>query len=239
VPWYLRSARATFFVTPETAIQSDLWRQVVGAEPDTSLFQRAIGVRQEAGEFADGRLTLLFQPMRVDWNYEVIDDPSLNEISNLGEFPNVAEPLLDLTRRWVPTASFPSIQRLALGFSLISGIADREAGYADLRDFIDGVPDPANATDFSYQVNRPRASNSGIEGLQINRLSKWSVGGVRSVAIGPGGPVMGGFRFSLNLELDINTAANFPGPIPQARVVAVLDDLLAGAREVAERGNRF
>jgi hypothetical protein len=43
----------------------------------------------------------------------------------------------------------------------------------------------------------------------------------------------------LRLELDINTSADFQGLIPREAAVSVIDDLLGGAREICEHGNRF
>jgi len=128
---------------------------------------------------------------------------------------------------------------MALGFILISGVPDRATGYQELGKFVDGVPSSDDATDFLYQVNRPRASRAGVEGLHLNRLSKWSVGGHQVVTITAVRPTLGDLRYDLRLELDINTAPDFEGPIPQQKVESVIDDLLDGAREIAEQGNRF
>jgi hypothetical protein len=181
--------------------------------------------------------------MRIDLNYEVASAAtSGKEPPVLGAFPAASDPFLQLAQRWATAGWFPSTPRIALGFVLISGTANRESGYRELAQFIDGVPNTPDATDFSYQVNRPRASRVGLDGLQVNRLSKWSVGGFKLLVIDAGGvqrPLQSPLQHHLRLELDINTGGDFSGLIPRDTVQRVIDDLFAGATEIVERGNRF
>jgi hypothetical protein len=110
---------------------------------------------------------------------------------------------------------------------------------------IDGVPDTPDATDFQYQVNRPRPSRAGLEGVYVNRLSKWSVGAYQLLTVTVGAHVPNPhsratpLHFHLRLELDISTSADFQGLIPQERVENAIDDLFDGAIEVCERGNHL
>jgi hypothetical protein len=242
--WQLQNARLTVFVTPDTVVASTLWQDTVGEEPENSVFQRATSTRIETGPFADGTLSVQIQPMRIDWGQEPAGlGPELGLPRVLGPFPAAAEPLLQLGRRWATSGKFPSATRLALGFVLISRTASRREGYQELSQFIDGVPGTPDATDFLYQVNRPRASRAGIEDVQVNRLSKWSVGGYRFFTVAPGtpNPVSNPMPllYHLRLELDISTSVIFQGVILGERVEAVIDDLLAAALEVCEHGNHF
>ncbi len=89
-------------------------------------------------------------------------------------------------------------------------------------------------------MNRPRASNVDINGLQVNRLSKWSVGAYKFIAMRAASPpVESPLQQHLRLELDISTSADFLGLIPRDEVVRVIDDLFDGAREICEHGTRF
>jgi hypothetical protein len=113
-------------------------------------------------------------------------------------------------------------------------------GYRELGQFIDGVPNTPDATDFHYQVNRPRESRIGLSGLNVNRLSKWSVGAYMVVALGAGAhPTQSPVQPHLRLELDINTSADFLGVIPPESLELVIDDLFTGASEISEQGTRF
>jgi hypothetical protein len=239
--WQVLNARLSVFVTPDTIVPATLWRDLVGEEPETSTMQRALAMRTDAGSFADGTLNLHTPPMRIDWVYE---PPASFAIEgglppSLGPFPGAAVPLIQLGRRWAADGWFPSTPRIALGFVLISATQDRAAGYRELAEFVDGVPNASDAQDFLYQVNRPRPSKSDVEGLQVNRLAKWSVGTFRQFVMLPGAPpTVGPPRAHLRLELDINTSEDFNGPIPRDHVERVIDDLLSGALEVSERGSR-
>jgi hypothetical protein len=183
--------------------------------------------------------------MRIDWVYQPEGlGPEFGLPRLLGPFPAAAGRFLHLGRRWATSGKFPSATRLALGFILVSRTASRTVGYQELAEFIDGAPTSPDATDFQYQVNRPRESHTGIEGIVLNRLSKWSVGAYRvlNLAVAPdkSSPVLGtALDLHLRLDLDISTNVDFQGVIPGERVEAVIDDLFAGALEICEHGNRF
>jgi hypothetical protein len=246
--WHLASIRLTIFVTPDTDVPTTLWREMIGEEPENSNFQRQFALRTQIGPFAEGTLALLIQPMRVDWNHEPVLAPLSGPLPPvLGAFPAAANPFLEFTRRWITTPRFPSATRIALGLVVVSPTTDRETGYRELAQFIDGVPNTPDARDFQYQVNRPRESRAGVDGLQVNRLSKWSVGWGQLVGFRFDGPpsqnnaniTLGTSASHLRLELDINTSADFQGCIPRNAIQNVLNDLLAGANEIIEHGNRF
>jgi hypothetical protein len=238
--WLVANARLTVFVMPDAVVPPGLWQAIVGEEPETSVTQRASATRIETGPYAEGKLTLQVQPIRIDWVHEAAGMGDGGQSATLGIFPGAAEPLVQLAHRWVQSDRLPSTQRMALGFVLISPTPDRQTGYEELRQFIDGVPTAPDATDFSYQVNRPRSSATHIDGLRVNRLSKWSVGAYHFVTLGAGlHPIEGPLQPHLRLELDINTSADFQGLIPREAAVSVIDDLLGGAREICEHGNRF
>src|SRR5204863_8813113 len=132
---------------------------------------------------------------------------------------------------------FPGTKRLALGVLLAEPTATKETGYARLRHFIDVVPE-GEATDFVYQVNRPRRSTVGVPDF-VNRLAKWSVAQMQLVLLTAGAAPASAEPVSfVSLDLDVNTPAEFGGPIPPASVGAVLDDLWAGALEIATVGDR-
>jgi hypothetical protein len=230
----------SLFVTPDTATPSTLWRVVVGDEPETSVFQRASSTRIESGPFAEGTLTLQVQPIRIDWAYEPLGIEANAQPRVLGTFPSAAEPLIKLGHRWIESNSFPAAQRIAIGLILISATPDRASGYRELSEFIDGVPEASDATDFQYQINRPRPSAVDIEGLQLNRLSRWSVGAYKTVTLVSGGnPIQSPLVSHLRLELDINTNADFHGLLSPARAGDVIDDLFRGAKEISKQGNHF
>ncbi len=101
--------------------------------------------------------------------------------------------------------------------------------------------DPTSS-DFSYQINRPRISGSGIPDLKINRLSKWSVASWRleEWSLGPQTTVKtleGQEAFSCRLELDINTAADFSGEITSQSLASIFAEQINLGAEIAEHGD--
>ena len=93
-------------------------------------------------------------------------------------------------------------------------------------------------------MNRPRASRAGIEGLQVNRLAKWSVGAFLVFAVafdGTSNPSSANStpRYHLHLDLDINTSADYQGVIPRGSIEGLIDDLFAAGQEISEHGNRL
>ncbi len=116
--WGVLNSRLTVFVTPDTIVPPEVWQGVVGEPPETSVIQRAIATRIESGPFAEGTLALQVQPTRIDWMHEPVGMSGGGQPAVLGMFPAAAEPLVQLGHRWTQTASFPTVQRVALGFVL-------------------------------------------------------------------------------------------------------------------------
>jgi hypothetical protein len=91
---------------------------------------------------------------------------------------------------------------------------------------------------FLYQINRPRASQTGIPSLRINRLTKWSV----AILVHLSGTDVTRLsevsqRHACRMEFDINTTPDFGGPLPQGAFPALLGEFTALVRELAEHGD--
>lgn len=235
--WQVRSTRFTMFLHPEAKVAANLWQELTGQEPENSVVQKTLGLRQESGPFGDGKLTATVHAMRVD----LVHDPAdISPAATLGRFPEAASATISLVKRWVESGAMPASERLALGVILRAPVPDLRTGYNELRKYVSAVPQADDATDFLYQVNRPRAAGSGVQGLRINRLAKWSVSAWQTVMVAGGSQMVGGPReFACNLELDINTAPESAGEFTVQQVPRILDDLLLGAGEVAEHGERL
>jgi hypothetical protein len=97
----------------------------------------------------------------------------------------------------------------------------------------------ATSRDFAYQINRRRESATRA-GLNINRLSKWSVALAQaSVVDASTGEVVEEEpeRFATRLELDINTAPGETDDLSGADAVALFDELITLGGEIAEHGD--
>ena len=104
--------------------------------------------------------------------------------------------------------------------------------------------DPENSSDFSYQINRPRVSATGITDLQLNRLSRWSavrLSGIL-VQITAGQPTARVFEsrnelYACRIELDINTSQTFTAALPQEQLSARVEELVKLGAEIAANGD--
>ena len=124
--------------------------------------------------------------------------------------------------------------RLAMGAVLIEPTTNRETGYLRLRDFIKSAVPTGEVTDFMYQVNHPRDTITGIQGLRINCLAKWSVSVFQLIAVSAGMHTAAPPHSFVNLELDISTSGDRADTIPPNQIIAVLDDLQVAAAEIAD-----
>lgn len=236
--WQINTARFSVFTEPDFIAPSTLWHDCVGGDPDTSTYQRANATKLEIGAVEDAQLILQIQPMRIDWSYQPQPNPGELGMPSLGQFPNAADSLLALSRRWVGQESFPKTRRVALGFTLIAATGDRAAGYRELSKFVDCIPTNPDASDFMLQVNIPRPSSANVPGLRVNRLSRWGVLRVRQFTATPVQPQFGLELGYLHLDLDINTNPEFEGLLPPSEIPMIIDDLFRGAKEVSEQGTK-
>ena len=132
------------------------------------------------------------------------------------------------------------LARIAFGAVLKHPEADRQAAYLRLPDYVPVQVNP-ESSDFFYQINLPPVpSTKEIEGLLLNRLSKWTVVGLKSVSLTLTGTVARAQAvpkgFALRLELDINTVPAFEEEIPHARLVEVYRELAEAGLAIATDG---
>jgi hypothetical protein len=231
--WKVLGCRLTVFTSPDVVASTTLWRDLLGDDPEQVSIQRQLSIRTERGPWNDGVLMLQVQPLgRIDWLYDRASLGAGGE-DTVGPYPDAAAPFIDFARHWA-AHGMPSTHRIGLGIVLMTATENRETGYAELSNLIDGVPNPAEATDFIYQINWPRPSRV-LKGQQINRLSKWSVAAARTITLGGAGISEGSFRYFLNLDLDVNTPADFAETIPADAVARLIGDLSEGAFEISQR----
>lgn len=243
--WQVELLRATAFVEPEGAIApSNWWDNLVGLPPESVSSRPKTGREQREGTFQGRKLILQVQPDRVDWLFAPAVPEKPGELPesppSAGSFPDVLKPFLTLVLDWLKIA--PPISRLAFGATLFQSVEDRRAGYLHLANYLRSVQLDPDTSDFSYQINRPRNSKSGVPELKINRLMKWSVMlftlfGMSFEKKMPAKATITGQESHCRLELDINTAPDFPGPLPPAEVADIFQELVGLAEEIAAEGD--
>jgi hypothetical protein len=221
---------------------SSWWENAVGFPPEAILTRPKAGQHQSRGEFEGRRLTLQIQPGRIEWrlNALVKDDDEL-AVPLIGPFPEVSTSLSKVVTTWLPEA--PAIGRFAFGAALLQPVDSLRGGYLLIQQYLPNVQvDADGSSDFLYQINRRRSTTTPIDGLQINRLMKWSVPVVQQVVVtvGEDGVVTRtmGTEPACRLELDINTAPEFGAVLPAEHLGALLQELMNLGREIAEEGDR-
>jgi len=242
--WRTAVLRLTAFTSPTAQYtRQNWWEELFGEQAETKASNSKIGEQNEAGPFNNARLTLHAVPTRIDWLFGVGTEPIvLTDIETVthGTFMESVEPFVDVMSRWLSAGSSPTPVRIAFGSVLLQPAADKEEAIRRLADYLPITLLPGNASDFLYQVNRPRVSVSGITGLMINRLSKWSVLQIQQQMAAIGTPkAIQQFPpvFANVLELDINTAAEFEGELDRARLPDLLRELVDLGEEIAEKGD--
>jgi hypothetical protein len=131
---------------------------------------------------------------------------------------------------------------LAFGAVLLSPVDTKQLGYQQLNRLLPFIElDTEGISDFLYQINRPRDTTTQIEGLQINRLSKWNVATFRQVNFIVGQTSVRTSRrsevFACRLELDMNTHQDFSGELLPEQLPEVFNELIALGREIKNEGD--
>ncbi len=246
--WQADQLRLTAFPSEgETTLPEEWWTMLIGTAPDTLTVRPKAGLHEQVGSVEGRNLTLRLQPERIDWllgpimasqpEEELPDTPP-----SAGPLPETLAFFTKIATEWIKVA--PSITRLAFGAILRQPVEDRKAGYVQLGQYLPSVSlDPA-ASDFLYQINRPRESATGVKGLKINRLTKWSVVLVRrlglTLTLGKDATAkaqQATLESACRLELDINTAPDFHAPLPHESLVDIFQELVALGTEIAAKGD--
>lgn len=236
------SLRLTAFPAPTARIgEMNWWADLAGTQPETKTSKPGRGELVEAGPLGDCTLTLSVQPGRIDWFLtQRIQEGVLPDCRWAGKLQDTLDIFVPPMTRWL--SSCPGLVRLAFGVVVHEPVESRAEGYRKLAQYLPAVRlDAEHSEDFLYQINRPRNS-AIIEGLKINRLSRWSAAvlvALRFVVekqqgfqqqLGPG-------ENTVRIELDINTDAAFGTELPIVGFPRLFGELRNLAEELVEQGD--
>jgi hypothetical protein len=237
--------RLTLFLAPGTVThQTDWWEAAAEAAPDETKFLPKKGSGETSGTFGHGKLILKLEPGRIDWVLvpPEMDASQINEgqLPSLGVAAEVLQSFATVTEKWLQRNDIPETNRVAFGAVFVHPEPTKASGYERLPAYLPVRLDP-DSSDFLYQVNVPTTESvPGIEGLRLNRLSKWSVARFGFLALRYTGvnvePVETPEAFALRIEVDINTVATYRESIPASRLVDVYRELVAAGRAVTTNG---
>lgn len=251
--WQAEAFRLTAFLSEPPPEDNNWWAELVGQPPQSEERLRREGELRVAGplsqpNLANAKLLLRVRQDRIDWQMRVgveveEDVPDMAE-SHLGSFESVMPAFVEMMRTWLNLAEIATT-RLALGAVLRLPVQSREEGYSVLSPYLPFNLDP-ESSDFSYRINRSRPSASLGDDTLINRLMTWQVLQTEIMVISlPSGESRtetasreGGPFFACRLELDINTAAERAGTLPQERAGNLLEEFATMAVEISREGDR-
>jgi hypothetical protein len=242
--WQAEILRLTAFPSPAAQLgEPTWWRDLIGEHPETRISRPRRGGQQEEGRFEGRKLVLRVEPTRIDWLLAPIDDQAreVEGVPTTGPFPESLQIFLQLILRWFELETCPPVQRLAFGAILLLPVENPQAGYRQISTYLPLQLDPEGSSDFSYQINRPRDSTSGISSLKINRLAKWSVLSLTmgELSLGPTSVDYSARQIHhvCRLELDINTALDFRGELSREQLPQIFQELVNLGQEIVREGD--
>ena len=240
--WDAVALRMTAFPAPGSdTMGHGWWDSVVDEPPEHRNEQPRTGEVVEYAKHGKGRLELRINPASLTWIHHITEVQPQEKFEALGEFQSNCEEFCALMDKWSNLDTVPNLVRLAFGAVLIQNAQSQEEGFVRLGKYIQSVKiDPSNSSDFLYQINRRRPSKLNIDGLEINRLMKWSVGQIKILMTHPDGrasfiPVPS--ESIVQLEVDINTFPDFEGEIPRGHFSKVFEELVELGTEIADKGD--
>jgi hypothetical protein len=233
-PWQVGDIRLTAFLTSEATearAEGKRWEALVGRKPETV---SSSNLDEESGPFTPGG-TLIYHrsAVAIEWmlaRARNSDKPKPFQLLN----PEVLFSFKELMCSWL--VDCPPLRRFGVGAALFLPVEDRRKAYERLEKYLHlGLKYSDHEGDFLYQYNRRRQSLSFPE-VWINRLSKWSwvpLGEVRA----KDGKLVFPHESACLLELDINTAPEFPKTLPHDRYVPLFEEMVSLGVEIAARGD--
>ena len=238
--WQAESFRITCFPTSATNINAkNWWFDVIGEQPENTIIRAKEGFRQEEGHVNGRKILFGIQPIRTDWLMVPNDEEGK---TSLGSFQVELDSFITLMSRWFKIC--PPLKRLAFGTILVFPVESRQSGYEFLGNYLPNVKlDPAGSSDFLYQINRPRTSQTEISNLMINRLTKWSVlhRGLIGFELSPNAAgislVPSSETLACRIELDINTSADYKNDLPKDKLADIFNELIDLTKEIAIEGD--
>jgi hypothetical protein len=243
--WVAEHFRLTVFPVPgaTTGAPETWWESILAGPPEQTSSDARTGSTQLNGVFGPGKLVLKLQPGRIDWLFtppDMAPGALPDEFPKIGPVTETLRMFSDVAERWLGRDDLPDLARIAFGTVLTHNEADHGSGYTRLPDYLPVRVDPSSS-DFSFQINVPVNAHTRIDGLRINRLSKWSVAAFNRISLRVDGTRVAPAAtqptaYALRAELDINTAPEIPGALPRERLIELYRELVALGQEIATEG---
>ena len=240
--WKVEGLRhSTFVREPLTIPDFSPWQSLLGTPPTERSTKPMEQLVKEEGSYLDGWLSVEARTKRIDWRLGLNPGNIPQSLPVIGAYNEIQKNFLSLMKKWSSTC--PPTHRLAYGAVLLLSRDSLQDVYSTLNDFLNDVTiDPMNTRDFMYRINKRRTSKRSGPPIQINRLSTWSLVEISRIDIDISsrktitvGDVADGKL--CRLELDINTAPEYQGPISSEEAVMLTEELFDLAAEIATKGD--
>lgn len=231
---------------PQECMSQDWWRQLAGAEPDSSTKKKM--ERVDTGAFDGRALNISVDPLRVVILASAqieLDELALQDVPpSLGGYSEAVDWFAKLAKHWLAEYS-PPLTRLAFAAKLLQQTATREESYLLLAKYLKNrvAIDHETSTEFQYRINR-HAKSAIVPGLLINRLNTWS--SLRMSLQLQAGLAGTGLSKDIakefvgcSLDLDVNTSQEFKGLLPHDQLTAILGELVDYGTGIARNGDAF
>ncbi|MBI1741869.1 hypothetical protein HYR54_02255 [Candidatus Acetothermia bacterium] len=126
------------------------------------------------------------------------------------------------------------------GAILLQFLENKMEAYQKLKTYLPFAHlDENNSSDFVYQINRRKDSVKGIKELKLNRLANWSALELTMIPTGMASIQSVSSKMACRLEMDINTVPEFPGPLPQDKIIQIFEELVLSGKEIAAKGDLY
>ena len=237
-PWRTEQLRLSAF--PESGrpagLARDWWNAVTGAPPENVVEEPRKGVVKLQGTFDGALLLMIADENRLDVR-QLLDRPGTAP-ATLPDFADAVTSFVQVAIRWLNLDTVPPIQRLAFGAVVMKPSPGIEDCREVLREYLPSIDmQTTELRDFLYQVNRRRSSEA-INGLEINRLMKWSVQSVQEIVVSSGTRVaVRNLTFGSRLEVDINSDPEQVGSLRPTRLVPLFEEFVRLADQIARIGD--
>ena len=237
-PWLAVVLRITAFPRALEDIDKELtWEALVGEAPESVEEQPRVKATVSKGQFLNGELIHAQYVDRVELVYSAKFDESIlasGEFPVIGPFETALADCEPLMVKWID--GLPGVQRLAFGVVLRLPASNHNEAYQRLNGFLHSVNLEPGWTDFLYQINKPRLSDTKHD-LVINRLMKWNAIKATSILSVSKGSVVTHEKFACQLELDVNTHQDFQAEFTKDEIQGLFQELVKLTLEIQEKGD--
>ena len=239
--WETNTLRISVFPMSSSPVrgQSGLWKRAMCQEPDNIDFRPKDKLTTEQGVIGDIHLRVAIRDERIDWVLQ--SQPNLLDGGQPKTVPVIhdLEAASKIVRDVAIASAQGSLQRLAFSVALVEVIPSLDGALRRLSEHLPELRFDNVGSDFVYQVNRRRRSQT-VPQSEINRIAKWSVlqGASVNLVVSPSAKAVvdaSEVLYGARLDLDIN---NVPAnAISGKKLPILLEELTTIASEIALKGD--